>query len=475
MHSLLHAEGNQALRYPTLDEATIESSEATTQPQDTTTDAVGSATLEADRVISDGDSHRNAEEGTPAITSKIDEDAVDKNDKKQSKEDVEKSNEKEVSREKAKKVRERKVKMSGEEKQPLRIESATDVSEVAALDDVDVDSEEEEQEDRKKESKGKKEESEDNGDKKMHEAEGKKQENEEEKQESGKKKAKSSSKGGRCSQGDESLNEDVSETKQAKEYNNHPRALSTTDDEHKKDTHKKSKNSTSKRRPHSNRKAHKKLTKIVQVDPAALPAEQRREEVGANEVTLKRKAKARGVAQKSSRKLKIKSLAQADEENGYFSQWSEWTPCLSSGERKVRRRKCLDLRKCVGALMEVDKCPENISKQRENRSQVKTIVSAGPVGPEMSSSSRARHEIDSGLPPSIMPSHLPAKKSGSRSTAIHNASDDIWSPWLGICQEFASGQPCKNHEVIGFESRECIAKDPTKCIGPFFRYCTLPC
>lgn len=217
-----------------LSEATIESSEATTQPQDTTTDAVGSATLEADRVISDGDSHRNAEEGTPAITSKIDEDAVDKNDKKQSKEDVEKSNEKEISREKAKKVRERKVKMSGEEKQPLRIESATDVSEVAALDDVDVDSEEEEQEDRKKESKGKKEESEDNGDKKMHEAEGKKQENEEEKQESGKKKAKSSSKGGRCSQGDESLNEDVSETKQAKEYNNHPRALSTTDDEHKK-------------------------------------------------------------------------------------------------------------------------------------------------------------------------------------------------------------------------------------------------
>uniref|UniRef100_A0A915BBB7 Apple domain-containing protein n=1 Tax=Parascaris univalens TaxID=6257 RepID=A0A915BBB7_PARUN len=303
-------------------ETTTESSEATTLPQETTTDAVGSVTLEADRVISDGDSHQNGEEGTPAITSKVDEDAVDKNDKKQNR-DVEKLNEKEISREKVKKLRERKVKMNGGEKRPLRLQAGSDISEVAALDEVEIDSEEEEKEERKKELKVKKG-SKDNAGKKVHEAMGKKRNNEEDKQASGKMKAKSSSKGGGCRQDDESPNEDESETKQTKAYNNHPRALSTTDDEHKK------------------------------VDPAVLLAEQHREEVGASEVTIKKKAKARGVAQKSSRKLKIKSLAQVDE-------------------------------------------------------------------------------------------------------------------------EFASGQPCKNHEVIGFESRECIAKDPTRCIGPFFRYCTLPC
>uniref|UniRef100_A0A915BAC8 Uncharacterized protein n=1 Tax=Parascaris univalens TaxID=6257 RepID=A0A915BAC8_PARUN len=258
-------------------------------------------TLEADRVISDGDSHQNGEEGTPAITSKVDEDAVDKNDKKQNR-DVEKLNEKEISREKVKKLRERKVKMNGGEKRPLRLQAGSDISEVAALDEVEIDSEEEEKEERKKELKVKKG-SKDNAGKKVHEAMGKKRNNEEDKQASGKMKAKSSSKGGGCRQDDESPNEDESETKQTKAYNNHPRALSTTDDEHKKDTHKKSKNSATKRRPHSNRKAHKKLTKIVQVDPAVLLAEQHREEVGASEVTIKKKAKARGVAQKSSRKL----------------------------------------------------------------------------------------------------------------------------------------------------------------------------
>uniref|UniRef100_A0A915MKA5 Apple domain-containing protein n=1 Tax=Meloidogyne javanica TaxID=6303 RepID=A0A915MKA5_MELJA len=54
-------------------------------------------------------------------------------------------------------------------------------------------------------------------------------------------------------------------------------------------------------------------------------------------------------------------------------------------------------------------------------------------------------------------------------------SEEIWSAWNGTCQHFASSQPCKDGQVIGFESRECIAKDPLFCKGPFFRYCTLPC
>nr|CAD2180633.1 unnamed protein product [Meloidogyne enterolobii] len=54
-------------------------------------------------------------------------------------------------------------------------------------------------------------------------------------------------------------------------------------------------------------------------------------------------------------------------------------------------------------------------------------------------------------------------------------NSEIWSAWNGTCQHFASSQPCKDGQVIGFESRECIAKDPLFCKGPFFRYCTLPC
>uniref|UniRef100_A0A1I7T8T4 BPTI/Kunitz inhibitor domain-containing protein n=1 Tax=Caenorhabditis tropicalis TaxID=1561998 RepID=A0A1I7T8T4_9PELO len=53
--------------------------------------------------------------------------------------------------------------------------------------------------------------------------------------------------------------------------------------------------------------------------------------------------------------------------------------------------------------------------------------------------------------------------------------EQVWGQWQGTCQQFASHQPCNNGNMIGFESRECIAKDPAQCEGPFFRYCTLNC
>ncbi|PIO71697.1 hypothetical protein TELCIR_06397 [Teladorsagia circumcincta] len=116
----------------------------------------------------------------------------------------------------------------------------------------------------------------------------------------------------------------------------------------------------------------------------------------------------------------------------YFSDWSDWTPCTKAGERQIRRRKCLDLRRCLGALMQVRNCPAVLPEPVPGQIDLRQ-----PSGPQ--------------------------------------ATENVWSPWLGVCQHFASGQPCNNGEMIGFESRECIAKEPSLCEGPFFRYCTLPC
>lgn len=51
----------------------------------------------------------------------------------------------------------------------------------------------------------------------------------------------------------------------------------------------------------------------------------------------------------------------------HFSQWSNWSPCRRPGERRIRRRKCYNLQKCVGALMEVKKCPKTVQKEYEFR------------------------------------------------------------------------------------------------------------
>ncbi|VDM41131.1 unnamed protein product [Toxocara canis] len=495
-------------------ESSAESSDAAMQA---TTEIVETTAVVADRVILSEAEHRNAEEAVEEVEKRLDLAEVEKSEDKQGHEEVEKvqgskektnvkisakekskgvkitgrkktGKEREMNRkekaedeeEKIGKEKTREVEVSGREKEVFATESTTETSEITMAQESVKDSQEEETGSKNK-LKSKK------TVLKSGIRNGKKDRKKEEKQEktedSDSKKAKKSSARGGCGDEDgQHFAENVQENEITKKFSNHPRTLVRNDDKRKKNSHKKLTNNTLRRRSHASKMAHKKSMKIVQVDPATILAEQQRGELDMNEITFERKAKARGV--KSSKKLNIKTIANTDEllasllqeASGYFSLWSEWTPCLSSGERKVRRRKCLDLRKCVGALMEVDKCPEDVSMEHDSLSQVRAIVSAGPMGPEMSIPIRNSHAAKQALPPSIMPSHLPAKKKTfPHSTAIHNVFEDIWSPWLGVCQEFASGQPCKNHEVIGFESRECIAKDPAKCVGPFFRYCTLPC
>ncbi|GMT06306.1 hypothetical protein PENTCL1PPCAC_28480, partial [Pristionchus entomophagus] len=151
----------------------------------------------------------------------------------------------------------------------------------------------------------------------------------------------------------------------------------------------------------------------------------------------------------------------------FFSEWSDWTPCKTSGERRIRRRKCLDLRRCLGALMQVENCPALTTKTPElvtedELKSVRSIVAAPLEGDPLA----GIDTVTSSPEPEVEIAQVGASDVGD---------GYIWSPWLGTCQKFASGQPCNNNEMIGFESRECVAKDPSQCQGPFFRYCTLPC
>uniref|UniRef100_A0A7E4ZUZ3 Apple domain-containing protein n=1 Tax=Panagrellus redivivus TaxID=6233 RepID=A0A7E4ZUZ3_PANRE len=183
--------------------------------------------------------------------------------------------------------------------------------------------------------------------------------------------------------------------------------------------------------------------------------------------------KAKPVKEGVTKQLAIQKLvvpAEVREEDNYFSEWAEWTPCTQPGERKIRRRKCLDLKKCKGALMQVDWCPRNLPV---TSTEAPDSAETGPVGPVREPLPVAK--TDEGSPPGILPEQLPRKKLKPLPAGAPGSADDIWSPWLGVCQQFASTQPCKNNEQIGFESRECIAKDPKKCNGPFFRYCTIVC
>ncbi|MFH4975590.1 hypothetical protein AB6A40_002299 [Gnathostoma spinigerum] len=179
---------------------------------------------------------------------------------------------------------------------------------------------------------------------------------------------------------------------------------------------------------------------------------------------------------------KLGSITEEDNQlplDGYFSQWSEWTPCLRPGERKIRRRRCLDLRRCIGGLMEVGACPNEIKQKFDVQQQRKTFVASGPMRPEtpIPVSFGGADSSVSGAPPGILPHKVPVneRKTLPAGAPGTDGEEQIWSSWLGICQEFASGQPCRDNQMIGFESRECIAKEPKKCRGPFFRYCTIAC
>ncbi|KAM3727133.1 Uncharacterized protein ACO02O_03817 [Dirofilaria immitis] len=175
-------------------------------------------------------------------------------------------------------------------------------------------------------------------------------------------------------------------------------------------------------------------------------------------------------AEKPVKRLNIITLDKFKNED-HFSEWSNWSPCRRLGERRIRRRKCYNLQKCVGALMEVKKCHKTIQKiepeMKEN--DKKLFSSALPEKPNR------ENETDLGTD---IPSHdtfSQSWQSHSENESTEKTDDKIWSPWRGICQKFASGHPCKNHEIIGFETRDCLATDNAKCKGPFFRYCTISC
>ncbi|KAL3099734.1 hypothetical protein niasHT_027684 [Heterodera trifolii] len=240
---------------------------------------------------------------------------------------------------------------------------------------------------------------------------------------------------------------------------------------------------------------------------------------------------------------------------GYFSLWGPWTPCTMPGERRVRRRKCLDLRRCKGSLMQVDYCPRDIPAV-EDEPQLSAEVQQAPIltrhhqpnqipvaqrqtllppPPALTHTGPVQHQqqevpkrtpvsIDIGTgtvldtggdrrdsvavaqPPAVQPEatapneqqqqqkthpaeSVPVGAPATRPNEQHEEQqeqqqqpaaavvviDSIWSPWNGTCQHFASTQPCREGKVIGFEARECVAKDPLVCKGPFFRYCTLSC
>ncbi|PAV71664.1 hypothetical protein WR25_26575 [Diploscapter pachys] len=173
--------------------------------------------------------------------------------------------------------------------------------------------------------------------------------------------------------------------------------------------------------------------------------------------------------------LKIEKNHPIEDGENLFSEWSDWTPCNYSGERQIRRRRCLDLRRCLGALMQTRLCPAISSQPREkieeeNDSSMESVRSIVDTdGQPLSVKARKEQQQIQ------VPVQWQTEPAVSLRVTPPSSLSSLWTPWQEKCQEFASGQPCNNGKMIGFESRECIATDPSQCVGPFFRYCTLPC
>lgn len=76
----------------------------------------------------------------------------------------------------------------------------------------------------------------------------------------------------------------------------------------------------------------------------------------------------------------------------------------------------------------------------------------GPVGPTRQPLPVARNQAEdaSGSPPSILPPQLPKQETEKLPEGAPGHPDDVWSPWLGVCQNFVSTQPCKNGQVSFF-------------------------
>ncbi|VDK54640.1 unnamed protein product [Gongylonema pulchrum] len=136
------------------------------------------------------------------------------------------------------------------------------------------------------------------------------------------------------------------------------------------------------------------------------------------------KAKAWGLTSKPIKRLKIETIDTFDEDE-HFSQWSNWSPCRKPGERRIRRRKCFNLRKCVGALMEVGECPKDEAESLPADSR------GLGAAQELPFSINEKEKTESGAPPGIVPV---AQKPEPELKIVEDRNEAIWSPWPEVCQ-----------------------------------------
>uniref|UniRef100_A0A0K0FAY7 PAN-1 domain and Apple-like domain-containing protein n=1 Tax=Strongyloides venezuelensis TaxID=75913 RepID=A0A0K0FAY7_STRVS len=179
------------------------------------------------------------------------------------------------------------------------------------------------------------------------------------------------------------------------------------------------------------------------------------------------------------KKNNLQPIPIDNRKSNYFSEWEMWQKCMEVGERLIRKRKCINLKKCKGPLTQMRICkPEDIENYKPSKEVVDEVP--GPIGPmrtilpvSVYGSRELIHGV--GLPPSIYPNALPVGRRGILPDGAPAHPDVIWSPWSDNCQKFATPQPCEGGLEVGFVTRECLAKNPKECKGPFFRYCTLLC
>ncbi|VBB33797.1 unnamed protein product [Acanthocheilonema viteae] len=143
--------------------------------------------------------------------------------------------------------------------------------------------------------------------------------------------------------------------------------------------------------------------------------------------------------QKPIKRLKIITLSGFEDED-HFSQWSNWSPCRRSGERKIRRRKCYNLQKCVGALMEVKKCPETVQGEPEFRAVMDSRGLRTAVNKKEELTWVPAERLNFANKTDIRTGGIrldisSLQQSHSEKEPTEKTDEMIWSPWRGICQE----------------------------------------
>ncbi|VDM97328.1 unnamed protein product [Thelazia callipaeda] len=191
----------------------------------------------------------------------------------------------------------------------------------------------------------------------------------------------------------------------------------------------------------------------LEVRPSTFQIENHYGERENSGATIQGKAKAFALPQKPIKRLKIETLNALEEED-HFSQWSQWSECKKAGERSIRRRKCYNLRKCVGGLMEVMKCPkilQDVEPKYRGGHETQTIYGKEPAS---ASSLLTQGAAGPPLRPSLTSLGLPfvindntgngadiaddilfnSEQSMSSNQYKKKTSEEIWSPWPGVCQ-----------------------------------------